>query len=208
MLEKQIYLQRKATIVGIDEAGRGCLAGPVTVGAAVFPQRVFVSKDLPSELQGLGDSKKLSPQRRELYNGLVRKWGLFAQTVFISNRCIDRININKAIELGIFYLVCRLKKQGFGQLYLLVDGNYRFAWLKEKFPSLCYESIIKGDETIFSIGAASILAKVSRDRRMQALARLFPGYYWEKNKGYPTQTHRSQIQKLGITPLHRKSYSL
>ncbi len=209
-LEKFLYYRSKQAraVVGIDEAGRGSLSGPVAVSAVVFPSCLFSQRQCDDLhfLKNVDDSKKLTAKQRENCYFHIRKWAVFAETVYISNRHIDRMNINKATEYGIVCLVRRLHTRYFAQLHLLVDGNFRLPLLKQIFPFVPYVSIIKGDSRVFSIAAASIIAKVDRDKRMGKLAKLFPAYTWEKNKGYPTLSHRKQIKKIGMSGFHRLSY--
>ena len=209
LTERELYHREgegHRTVVGIDEAGRGSLAGPLSVAAVVFP-KLYFTEAFPPELDAVRDSKLLNPEERERSYLLVRKLALFAENVYISNRVIDRINVNKATELAILYLVRRLQKRCFENLSLLIDGNLKFPLLKQSFPLLNYKSIIKGDSLVLSIAAASIVAKVKRDRRMRILAKYFPAYHLEQNKGYPTERHRSQIKKIGPSAIHRRSYS-
>lgn len=205
--EREFYhLQEDRIAVGIDEAGRGSLAGPLSVGAVVFP-KLFFTERFPLELRAVFDSKLLRPQERERVYSLIRELAEFAENVYISSRTIDKINVNRATELAIFYLVRRLRKRYSDRLFLLIDGNLKFPLIEKSFPFVGYRSIVKGDSLVFSIAAASVLAKVQRDRRMGILSKYFPVYELEKNKGYPTQRHRSQIKKLGISAIHRRSYS-
>ena len=205
--ERELYQREgKQSIVGIDEAGRGCLAGPLSVAAVVFP-KLFFTQAVPEELKVVRDSKLLSPQEREKSYQIVKKQALFAENVYISNRIIDEINVNRATERAVLYLVRRLQKRGFECLSLLIDGNLKFPLIEQSFPALDYRSIVKGDSRVLSIAAASIIAKVKRDHRMQIASKHFPAYHLEQNKGYPTKAHRSQIKKLGLSAIHRHSYS-
>ena len=205
--EKDFYEQGgKGSVLGIDEAGRGSLAGPLSVAAVLFPKSFF-TQSLPSELKTICDSKLLTPAKRKVSFHLIREQALFAENVYVSNRMIDKININKATELAILHLLRRLQKRPFGSLFLLIDGNLKFPLLEQRFPFVSYRSIVKGDSSVLSIAAASIIAKVKRDQRMRILSKYFPSYSLEKHKGYPTKSHRSQIKKLGLSPIHRYSYS-
>lgn len=203
--ERELYQKGIEHVIGIDEAGRGALAGPVSVGAVIF-QRDFFFKELLPALHKVRDSKKLTPKQRKQSEIAIRQNALFSEVAYPSHRLIDKININKAIELGIIHLIQRIQYQGISKPYLLIDGNYRLAQLQQSFPQLAYKSIIKGDDRIFSIAAASILAKVGRDQRMQNMAKIYPDYYWEQNKGYGTLRHRQQIHLVGLSCLHRRSY--
>ena len=201
-------------VLGVDEAGRGSLAGPLGVAAVAFSKSFFL--DLANakvsarnvSMPSIQDSKQLSPLAREKSYSIIKKYASFVAIVYVSNRIIDRTNINLSTERAIIALIRRVQtNRNYQKLILLVDGNMRFPLIEEnKFPLVKYKSIVKGDKNIFSIAAASIIAKVRRDQRISNLARYFPEYNWDKNKGYPTIEHRTQIKRLGITPLHRQSY--
>jgi ribonuclease HII len=177
---------------GCDEAGRGCLAGPVFAAAVILPKLY--------EHELLNDSKQLSREERlEVRKDILRD-ALAWAVAEVDQLEIDRINIlnasYKAMHLAIAKLVIRPS-------YLLIDGN-RF----HPYPDIPHQCIIKGDALYLSIAAASILAKTYRDEKMQRLAADYPGYGWETNVGYPTPEHRNAIQALGATPVHRKSFRL
>ena len=175
---------------GTDEAGRGCLAGPV------FAAAVILSRDFSHPY--LRDSKKLnSIQREELFH-LIKEQAISYAIKSVTPKKIDQINILNASLLAMHKSIKALHIQ---PEYILVDGN-RFNPYK-KVPHAC---IIKGDDKYYSIAAASILAKVSRDNYMLRMSRKYPYYSWETNKGYPTKAHRHSISTYGITPLHRKSF--
>jgi ribonuclease HII len=177
---------------GCDEAGRGCLAGPVVAAAVILP------KHYTHEV--LNDSKQLSKEEREQLRIEIERDALAWAVAEVSSEGIDEINILnasfKAMHLAIDKLT--VKPQ-----FLLIDGN-RF----NRYKEINHECIIKGDAHYLSIAAASILAKTYRDELMQKLAIQFPGYGWETNRGYPTPEHREGIKQLGITPYHRKSFQL
>jgi len=186
-------------IVGIDEVGRGPLAGPVTVCAC----RVASDFDF-SAFKGIKDSKQLSPQKREewfLKISSMKSQGLvdFAHTS-VSAEEIDSIGISKAIEKAIHVALDALALVP-EATRILLDGS-----LKAPKKFLIQETIIKGDEKIPIISAASIVAKVMRDRHMEEQARLYPNYGFEAHKGYGTDEHCKAIRKLGISPIHRKSF--
>lgn len=192
-------------IAGIDEAGRGCLAGPVSLGLVVLPYESYHSN---SDIPGLNDSKQLSERLRNSLWSRVIEAALYCSTVHINSDTIDRLGINPAIRAGIDRLIRRIKRLNkrlslSSKPVLLIDGNYKF---QSEYADL--HSIIKGDQRVKSIAAASILAKVSRDRKMIRYARSFPQYGFEKHKGYGTALHRESILKFGTCHLHRKSYSL
>ena len=177
---------------GCDEAGRGCLAGPVVAAAVILP-KTFRSKIL-------NDSKKMTEaERLELEPEIKEKalaWGIGV----VDNLIIDQVNILNASFLAMHRAIEQLTTTpGF----LLIDGN-RF----NPYPGISHACIIKGDGKFKSIAAASVLAKVHRDRVMEEYDKEFPGYGWNTNKGYPTPFHREALAKLGETPLHRKSFTL
>lgn len=177
---------------GCDEVGRGCLAGPVVAAAVILP------KMYQHEL--LNDSKQLSKEERELLQLDIKRDALAWAIAEVSNIEIDESNILKAsfkaMHLALDQLLMRPE-------FLLIDGN-RFV----KYQEIPHECIIKGDASYLSIAAASVLAKTYRDELMQKLSIQFPGYGWETNVGYPTEQHREGIRQQGITPYHRKSFTL
>jgi len=183
-------------VVGIDEAGRGPLAGPVVSAAVLLKKRKF--KNL------IDDSKKLTCLEREKAFSEISKYSVNAVGI-VSEEIIDRINILEATRLSIKKAVLSLiDKLGYKErssLYFIVDGNMI---LDLGFP---YQSIIKGDSKSASIAAASILAKVTRDRIMARYDKLYPDYGFKRNKGYPTQEHKDIIRRLGFCAIHRKSFS-
>lgn len=187
MLEK-IFLPGSIE-VGCDEAGRGALSGPVVAAAVILPDDFTNIK--------LNDSKKLTEKDRNLLRGIIEKEAIAWAIGIVDNNEIDRINILnasiKAMHLALDQLM------GFN--HIIVDGN-RF----KPYRGINYNTIIKGDGKYNSIAAASILAKTHRDEIMLNLANIYPEYLWDKNKGYPTKTHRIAIKREGITPLHRKSF--
>lgn len=181
---------RHGEICGVDEAGRGPLCGPVCCAA------VILRDDDP--IEGINDSKKLSEKRRELlYNEIVRR-AVAYQVVFISPQEIDEKNILWATMDGMAQAAAGLNPQ---PQYVLIDGNRCPPEL-----SLPAEAVVKGDAHSASIAAASILAKVSRDRYMCELDRQYPQYQLAKHKGYPTALHYELIAKYGIQPFYRRSF--
>lgn len=177
---------------GCDEAGRGPLAGPVVASAVILPA------DYQNGL--LNDSKQLKRAHRELLEIEIKAKALAWAVCEVNPEEIDEINILNASFLAMHRAIDQLKIK---PELLLIDGN-RF----KVYQSIPHECIIKGDGKYLSIAAASILAKVERDRIMSEAAQQFPGYGWESNAGYPTKKHRQAIRDLGITPLHRKSFRL
>ena len=190
MLES--YFHTSKIEAGLDEAGRGCLAGPVVAAAVIFP------KNYTNEL--LNDSKKLSKKKREMLFEVVKKDAIAYAIGEVWNEEIDQINILNASFLAMHRSLDQLKNK---PELLLIDGN-RF----NPYPDIPHECIIKGDGKFLSIAAASILAKTHRDMLMDKLHEEYPHYGWNQNAGYPTQLHRSGIEKHGITPYHRKSFTL
>lgn len=176
-------------IAGVDEAGRGPLAGPVVAAAVILNEK--------ETIEGIDDSKKLNARKRyELFNEIKLKALSFSYAV-LNNEEIDKVNILNASLTAMLSSVEMLKTKP--QL-ILVDGNKK---IKTALP--CF-AVVKGDAKSESIAAASIVAKVIRDQIMDELDTLYPGYGWSKNKGYPTGEHREAIIRLGITPLHRKTF--
>lgn len=177
---------------GCDEAGRGCLAGPVCAAAVILPS------DFHSPL--LNDSKKLSHKiRLKLRDEIIEKAVDFA-VVMVNPEEIDRINILQASITGMHRALELLRKK---PEFIAVDGNYF-----RPFQNIPHQTFVKGDGRFAHIAAASILAKTSRDMLMADLHREFPQYHWFTNKGYPTSDHRNAIRQFGITPHHRKSFQL
>ena len=177
---------------GTDEAGRGCLAGPVTAAA------VILSSNLNIPL--LNDSKKLTEKQRYYLRPIIEKNAISFGVAFVYQNKIDKINI---LNASVHAMHLALKKLKIDPQYIIVDGNH-FSPFK-KIPHKC---IIKGDSKYQNIAAASILAKTYRDDYMKKLGSDFPEYKWNNNKGYPTQYHRSAIEEFGVTEHHRKSFQL
>ena len=186
------YLYNNLTEAGCDEAGRGCLAGPVVAAAVILPKNYKHSV--------LNDSKKLSPRQRAILRDEIMKSAIAWKVAFVNNAEIDEINILRASIKAMHIAIEGLEKV---PQFLLIDGN-RFYPYKD----IKHETIIKGDGLYFSIAAASVLAKTFRDEFMEKIHTEFPEYGWNKNKGYPTSFHREAIMKYGITPYHRKSFTL
>ena len=186
------YLEKGRIEAGCDEAGRGCLAGPVVAAAVILP--------LDFENSLLDDSKKLSEKSRNSLRKIIEKEALAWAVEMVTNKEIDQVNILNASFLAMNRAVQKLKVK---PEHLLIDGN-RFR-PQTDIPFSC---IIKGDGKLMPIAAASILAKTWRDEYMEKLHNDYPDYMWNKNKGYPTKAHREAIKKYGITPIHRKSFRL
>jgi ribonuclease HII len=186
------YYKKNIQEAGCDEAGRGCLAGPVVAAAVILP------KDYENIL--LNDSKKLSAKLRSKLRPEIEQVAFAWAVAFVDNNEIDDINILNASFLAMHRAVDQLCQK---PELLLIDGN-RF----NPHPDIEHECFIKGDGRYMSIAAASILAKTHRDEYMINLDNKFPGYGWSRNMGYPTQEHREGIKKLGVTQYHRMSFQL
>lgn len=188
----QPFLEKDMLEAGCDEAGRGCLAGPVFAAAVILPN------DFSDPL--LNDSKQLSEKHRYLARELVEKEALAWAVASVDPAEIDRINILNASFLAMHRALDQLAVR---PTALLIDGN-RF----RPYQELRFHCIVKGDGKFLSIAAASILAKTYRDDYMRRIAKEYPCYGWEKNKGYPTEMHRAAISHHGPSPHHRRSFQL
>lgn len=177
---------------GCDEAGRGCLAGPVFAGAVILPP------NFKNEL--LNDSKKLTPKHRNELRRIIENEALAWAVASVDNLLIDDINILNASFLAMHLAIDKLSTR---PELLLIDGN-RF----KAYKNIPHQCIIKGDGKYLSIAAASILAKTHRDEFMEEAHQTYPQYSWKQNKGYPTLAHRKAIAQHGITPLHRLSFNM
>ena len=177
---------------GCDEAGRGCLAGPVFAAAVILPKNFSHNT--------LTDSKKLTNVQRLLLRDEIKEKAIAWAVAECDNNEIDKINILKASIRAMHKAIAQLAVV---PEFLIIDGNYFIP-----FPEIKHRTIVKGDAKFYSIAAASVLAKTFRDDFMITLAEKYPQYHWEKNKGYPTEEHRHAIAKYGITPYHRKSFQL
>ena len=186
------YYTKGRVEAGCDEAGRGCLAGPVTAAAVILPEGY--SHPI------LNDSKQLTEKKRNILRIDIERDALFWAVASYSNEEIDEVNILNASFLAMHRALDQL---GGKPEQILVDGN-RFIPYKE-IQHVC---LVKGDANYLSIAAASILAKTHRDEHMLKMAEEYPGYDWESNKGYPTKKHREAIKRLGATPYHRMSFKL
>ena len=181
--------QRFGTLCGVDEAGRGPLAGPVCAAAVVLPEGY-----LPA---GLNDSKKLTEKRRELLFDEIRENAVAYSVQLVDNEIIDDINILNATMQAMAQAIAGL---GVPVELALIDGN--------RCPpaDLPCQAVVQGDARSASIAAASILAKVTRDRLMLEYDQLFPGYGFARHKGYPTKAHYQALTELGVTPIHRLTF--
>lgn len=188
--ERALWQQGCQWVAGVDEAGRGPLAGPVVAAAVILPPGF-------QGLAGLTDSKQLNARQREALLPQIQELALDYALGVVTAPVIDRINILQATRLAMWRALCGLRQVD----RALIDGNQPVPlW---EGPQ---ESIVKGDAQVLSIAAASVLAKVSRDRMMQALAQHYPGYGFERHMGYPTSAHRQAVRQLGLSPQHRRSF--
>lgn len=186
------YFQQGKIEAGCDEAGRGCLAGPVFAAAVILPS------DFEHIL--LNDSKKLSESKRDLLRPIIEKEAIAWAVASVNQQEIDEINILNASFLAMHRAVEQLKTTPNS---LLIDGN-RF----NTYPDIEHHCIVKGDSKYLSIAAASVLAKTYRDEYMYKIATKFPEYQWKNNKGYPTKAHRQAIAEYGSCEHHRMSFRL
>lgn len=186
--EKKLYASGLELIAGIDEVGRGPLAGPVVAAAVILPKNC--------KIKGLNDSKKIPKKKhQEIYDQVIEQ-ALAIGLGFKSNQVIDQVNIYEATKLAMKEAVANLQ---LSPQHLLIDAM-------QLDLALPQTSIIKGDANSLSIAAASIVAKVTRDRLMRDCDRKFPGYDFAHNAGYGTQAHLEGLKKLGISPIHRHSF--
>lgn len=186
------YFLKGQVEAGLDEAGRGCLAGPVTAAGVILPQ------DFNHPL--LNDSKKLTEKQRVALRPIIEKEAIAFSVVHLPPKTIDRINILQASILAMHYCVDSLSIR---PELLLVDGNQFNPYL-----GITHHCVVGGDAKFASIAAASILAKTARDDYMRVLDQRHPEYLWSQNKGYPTEAHVAAIKNKGITQHHRKSFAL
>jgi ribonuclease HII len=177
---------------GTDEAGRGCLAGPVTASAVILPENF--------NLELLNDSKQLSEKTREHLKPMIEEMAISFSVIHLNPKIIDEINILNASIKAMQDCIIKLNPT---PDYIIVDGN-RFKSINE----IPFSTIVKGDSKYLSIAAASVLAKTYRDEYMNQIHEEFPMYNWKKNKGYPTLEHREAIRKYGTTKYHRMSFRL
>ncbi len=211
--EKKLWKKGYKRVACLDEAGRGPLSGPVVAAAVIIKnlktelpfveakvkKRTKSSSPLKiKNFKDLKDSKQLSPKKRKEFYKLITKnpdmeWGIGK----VSEKIIDRINILEATKLAMKKAIQQLKRK---PDFLILDGNFKIN------SSIPQRSIIKADEKVFSCAAASILAKVTRDRIMERFDKKYPQYGFGQHKGYPTKLHRKMLKKYGICKIHRKSF--
>jgi len=193
-VEKNLFRRGYKLVGAIDEAGRGPLAGPVVAACLIFP----VDFSIAEELRQVNDSKKISAFKREKLYDIIKSRCLELGIGSCDNQTIDKINILQASFLAMKKAIGQLKKK---PEYLIIDGRF-------KIPncSIPQTAFVRGDERIFSIAAASIMAKVTRDRLMQTLHRLYPNYGFDLHKGYGTALHLECLKRFGPCPIHRLSF--
>ncbi|MEL4861332.1 ribonuclease HII [Pseudoflavonifractor phocaeensis] len=188
-LEERCWAQGRSLVCGADEAGAGPLAGPVYAAAVILPRHL--------ELMWLNDSKQVTPKRREVLFEEIKAQAVAWSVASVDEGTIDDINILNARLLAMERAIRALEP---APDYALIDGN------RDKGITLPHETAVKGDSRSASIAAASILAKVSRDRYMEEMARQYPEYRFERHKGYPTKLHYEMLKKYGPSPIHRRSF--
>ena len=190
--EKACLSQGCKLIAGVDEVGRGPLAGPVVCAGVIMPL------EADKIIEGVDDSKKLSVKKREALAEQIKSVALCYTIIEIDQNTIDEINILEATKLGMKQAIERLSLP---PDIVLTDGNMTLDILHKQ------QSIIHGDALSYSIGAASIIAKVYRDKLMDEYAKEYPHYAFEKNKGYGTAIHIQGIKEFGLCPIHRKTFT-
>lgn len=186
--ENKYYQLGYEYIIGLDEAGRGPMAGELVVAGVIFPKGFYDEK--------INDSKQLSEKKREALYDLIIENALAYDIEIISVEDVDNLNVYQASKQGMEKCIENLKREKMFALSDAMPLNYTN-----------HEAIIKGDAKSISIGAASILAKVTRDRLMKEYAKIYPEYGFDKHKGYVTKMHKEAIEKYGICPIHRKSFA-
>ena len=202
-LEKRLKKRRCKIIIGLDEVGRGALSGSVTAAAVSVKKFSIFNSQFSKELK---DSKKLNPnKRKKIFKMLVNLSGVEWGIGRVSEKIIDKINVFQATKLAmkraINNLISKSKKQKIKVDFLLIDGNFS---INLDIPQ---KSIVKGDEKIFLIKLASIIAKVSRDKSMLRYHKQYPQYRFDKHKGYGTRLHFKMLKKYGPCKIHRRSFN-
>lgn len=188
----EYYKLDQKIVCGCDEAGRGCLAGPVVAATVILPEDYFHPL--------LTDSKQVNEKNRNILRVEIEREAIAFGLGVVSHQEIDQMNILKASFLAMHRAIDALQPR---PEWLIIDGN-KFA----PYPDIPHQCIIKGDSKFIQIAAASILAKTYRDELMLDLSKDFPMYGWQNNKGYPTRSHRAAIKEFGISPFHRTSFRL
>lgn len=192
------YFKPNCIEAGCDEAGRGCLAGPVFAAAVILPPDI--SERNTALAQALNDSKQLTEKRRDALRGIIEQEALAWAVVAVDNQEIDKLNILRSSITAMHRALDRLEIR---PEHVIVDGNRFYP-----YGDTPYTTIVKGDAKYMSIAAASILAKTHRDEYMQQIHMQHPQYGWDRNKGYPSAAHRAAIREYGPTPYHRMTFNL
>ncbi len=187
--EKKLWDAGYDFVAGVDEAGRGPLAGPVYAAAVIFPKGLVID--------GINDSKKLSEKKREQLYDVIKESALAYSIVSVDEKEIDRINILNAAMKAFKTALDNLSQKAD---FALLDGN------RAPEMDIPYEAVVKGDAKVQAIAAASILAKVERDRYITEMDKIYPQYGFAKHKGYPTKDHKEAVAKYGPSPIHRLTF--
>ena len=188
-IERLLWMQGIGSIAGVDEAGRGPLAGPVVAASVIFPRDVLI--------EGVNDSKKISENQREKLYDVIRAQALAVGVGIVGHEVIDRINILQATILAMHKAIEEMKGK---PDFVIVDGN------SFRHETLRFQNVIGGDAKSFTIAAASIIAKVTRDRMMREFDHQYPNYGFAQHKGYGTQRHLDAIREFGLCEIHRKTF--
>lgn len=194
----EAFLRPDYVEAGCDEAGRGCLAGPVFAAAVILPHDI--SERNTALAQALNDSKQLTERRRNALRAIIEQEALAWAVVAVDNREIDKLNILRSSITAMHRALDRLELR---PQHIIVDGNRFYP-----YNDIPHTTIVKGDGKYMSIAAASILAKTHRDEYMLKIHEEFPQYAWNRNKGYPSAAHRAAIREHGTTPYHRMTFNL
>ena len=196
--ERELWQKGTALVAGVDEAGCGPLAGPVVAAAVMFPSS-WAETGLYTKLRGLNDSKQLDEEQREKFFTIITTHPEIRYAIStVDVEMIDRINIRQAAWRGMNLALDQITPK---PEHVLVDG------LKIRWLPYAQTALVEGDAKSYSIAAASVLAKVTRDRAMREFDKLYPGYGFAEHKGYATPQHYAAIEALGACPIHRRSFS-
>lgn len=202
--EKKLWQKGYQYVVGLDEVGRGAFAGPIVAGAVVFPKNIIKNKNLLSEIN---DSKLLTPLKRERLSKEIKKSAFIYAIAKINVQTINKLGIGKANQMAFRKVLKNMQKKIKNEKpFVLVDG-FHIRYLKG-VGLRNQKAIIKGDRKCVSIAAASIIAKVYRDRLMRKLHKTYPNYFFVRNKGYGTKEHQEALKKYGFCVFHRRSFHL
>ncbi|MBI2031083.1 MAG: ribonuclease HII [Candidatus Levybacteria bacterium] len=207
--EQKLWKKNCSFVIGVDEVGRGAFAGPVVAGAVIFKKGAYFKTGVLSEIN---DSKLLNSKKREVISKEITKQSLLHTTSVINLSVINKFGIGKATQMAIrkaikliLWQIMEINK-GKPPIFVLADG-FHVRYIRG-IGLVNQKAIIKGDQKSISIAAASIIAKVYRDKLMRKLNKKYPGYGFSKNKGYGTKKHREALKKYGLSKIHRKSFNL